>query len=112
MVSWLEVGDRCIALDADQCLCDLSDWDEDVARALAVQEGIELTESHWLVLHAVRDFYREFDLSPANRALVKYLVQRHGKDVGNSMHLNTLFMGKPARLAARLAGLPKPANCF
>lgn len=112
MVKPLQVAGKCIELDDDLCLVRLADWDEQVAHALAAQEGIELTAAHWQVLHAVRDFYREFDLSPANRALVKYLAQRFGKDVGNSLHLNSLFKGTPAKLAARLAGLPKPANCF
>ena len=112
MVRQLQVADRCIELDEDYCLVRLTDWDEQVAQALAAQEDIELQQEHWQVLHAVRDFYHEFDLSPANRALVKYLAQRFGKEVGNSMHLNHLFKGMPAKLAARLAGLPKPANCF
>lgn len=112
MVSPLIVAGRRIQLDDDLCLAQLSDWDEQVAQALALQEGIELTAAHWQVLHAVRDFYHRFDLAPANRALVKYLAQECGADVGNSMHLNSLFKGTPAKLAARLAGLPKPANCF
>lgn len=112
MVKTLEVAGKAVELDDDLCLVKLADWNEQVAHALAEQEGIELTAAHWQVLHAVRDFYREFDLSPANRALVKYLAQRFGKDVGNSLHLNSLFKGTPAKLAARLAGLPKPANCF
>lgn len=112
MVKALQVGGRRIALDEDFCLVRLEDWDEQVAQALAAQEGIELGAEHWQVLYALRDFYQEFDLSPANRALVKYLAQRFGKEVGNSMYLNSLFKGTPAKLAARLAGLPKPANCF
>lgn len=112
MVKTLEVAGKTVELDDDLCLVRLADWNEQVAHALAAQEGIELTAAHWQVLHAVRDFYREFDLSPANRALVKYLAQRFGKEVGNSLHLNSLFKGTPAKLAARLAGLPKPANCF
>ncbi|MDM7858094.1 TusE/DsrC/DsvC family sulfur relay protein [Thiopseudomonas acetoxidans] len=112
MVKSLQVAGRLIELDEDLCLVRLADWDEQVAQALAEQEGIELQAEHWLVLYALRDFYQEFDLSPPNRALVKYLAQRLGKEVGNSLHLNSLFKGTPAKLAARLAGLPKPANCF
>ena len=29
-----------------------------------------------------------------------------------TMHLNRLFNGTPAKLAAKLAGLPKPTNCL
>lgn len=112
MVGLLEVGGRQIELDEDQCLVHLSDWSVAVAGALAADEGIALSAAHWEILHLVRQFYQEFDLAPANRALVRYTRQQLGEDKGNSLYLNQLFNGKPARVASRLAGLPKPANCF
>ncbi|WP_205340421.1 TusE/DsrC/DsvC family sulfur relay protein [Denitrificimonas caeni] len=108
----LVIDGREIALDQDACLCCLDDWSPQVAQALAKREGIELTEAHWEILSLVQQFYTEFQLSPANRALVKYVALSLGKDKGNSLYLNGLFNGMPAKLAARLAGLPKPANCF
>lgn len=108
----LVIDGREIQLDQDACLCDLADWSEQVARALAEREGIELNDAHWEILYLLQQFYAEFQLSPANRALVKYVALKLGKDKGNSLYLNALFNGMPAKLAARLAGLPKPANCF
>ncbi len=112
MVVQLVVDGRQIALDEDLCLCNLDDWSVGVAVALAAEEGIELDDRHWEILHAVRDFYQQFELSPANRALVRYVRQQLGEQKGNSAYLNVLFNGRPARIACRLAGLPKPANCF
>ena len=112
MVSHIEVDGRRIELDQDHCLKYLEDWSEAVAEALAREEGIELTPAHREILQLVRLFYQEFDLSPANRALVRYVKQQLGEEKGNSLYLNALFNGRPARLATRLAGLPKPANCF
>lgn len=108
----LEVAGCKIPLDQDACLMRLEDWSPAVAQALAEREGIELTEAHWEILYALQQFYTQFQLSPANRALVKYVALNFGKDKGNSLYLNGLFKGMPAKLAARLAGLPKPANCF
>ena len=108
----LVVDGRSIALDQDDCLCNLADWSPQVAQSLAAREDIELTAEHWDILHLVQDFYQQFQLSPANRALVKYVALQRGKEQGNSLYLNGLFKGMPAKLAARLAGLPKPANCF
>lgn len=108
----LIVAGREIPLDQDACLCHLDDWSESVAHALAAREGIELTTAHWEVLYLLQQFYQEFQLSPANRALVRYVALNLGKEKGNSLYLNGLFNGMPAKLAARLAGLPKPANCF
>ncbi|MBD1551155.1 TusE/DsrC/DsvC family sulfur relay protein [Pseudomonas typographi] len=111
-MSTLIADGREIALDKDGFLCELADWSPAVATALAEREGIALGEVHWAVLAVLRDFYREFQLSPATRPLVKYTAVRLGPEVGNSAQLNRLFNGTPAKLAAKLAGLPKPSNCI
>ncbi|QYX49432.1 TusE/DsrC/DsvC family sulfur relay protein [Pseudomonas tussilaginis] len=108
----LIVGERPIALDKDGYLVDLADWSDEVAQALAAQEQLELTPEHWEVLTLLRAFYQEFELSPATRPLIKYTALKLGPEKGNSMHLNRLFKGTPAKLAAKLAGLPKPTNCI
>ncbi|MGF6592055.1 TusE/DsrC/DsvC family sulfur relay protein [Pseudomonas sp. 2835] len=108
----LTVGERSIALDKDGYLLELGDWSAEVASALAAHEDLELTAEHWEVLNLLRDFYQEFQLSPATRPLIKYSALKLGADKGNSLHLNRLFKGTPAKLAAKLAGLPKPTNCI
>lgn len=101
-----------VALDKEGFLVDLRDWSDDVARALAEQEGLEMTAAHFEVIHALRRFYAQYQLSPAMRPLVKYIGQELGKDKGSSLYLLSLFPGSPARLASKLAGLPKPDNCL
>ena len=108
----LIVEGRAIALDKDGYLVHLQDWSEAVAEALSREEALHLSAEHWEVLHLVRAFYDEFQLSPANRPLIKYVALKLGPDKGNSLHLNLLFKGAPAKLAAKLAGLPKPTNCL
>lgn len=108
----MTVGARAIELDKDGFLVDLSDWSAEVASALAAAEDIQLTPEHWEVLELLRSFYAEFKLSPATRPLIKYTALKLGADKGNSLHLNRLFKGTPAKLAAKLAGLPKPTNCL
>jgi tRNA 2-thiouridine synthesizing protein E len=108
----LTIAERSIALDKDGFLEDLNDWSAEVAAALAVQEDIALSPDHWEILELLRAFYAEFQLSPATRPLIKYTALKLGPEKGNSMHLNRLFNGTPAKLAAKLAGLPKPTNCI
>ncbi|MFS2156135.1 TusE/DsrC/DsvC family sulfur relay protein [Pseudomonas sp. Pseusp122] len=108
----LTLDTRQIALDKDGFLEDLNDWSMDVARALALREGIDLSPEHIEILELLRGFYTEFQLSPATRPLIKYTALKLGVEKGNSMHLNRLFNGTPAKLAAKLAGLPKPTNCI
>ncbi|MGE6660955.1 TusE/DsrC/DsvC family sulfur relay protein [Pseudomonas sp. NPDC077408] len=101
-----------VAVDQEGFLVDLDDWSEPVAEALANAEGITLQAEHWEILRVLREFYQEFQLSPATRPLIKYTALKLGPEKGNSMHLNRLFKGTPAKLAAKLAGLPKPSNCI
>ncbi|KIQ00741.1 MULTISPECIES: TusE/DsrC/DsvC family sulfur relay protein [Pseudomonas] len=111
-MSALIVNDRAIELDKDGYLLDLQDWSNDVAAALAEREALPLSDEHWEILVLLRAFHAEFQLSPANRPLIKYVALKLGPDKGNSLHLNRLFNGTPAKLAAKLAGLPKPTNCL
>ena len=110
--SSLLVDGRSIEIDSDGYLTDLSDWNAKVAATLAAREGLSLTDEHWQILDLLRAFYEEFQLSPANRPLIKYVATHLGAEKGNSLHLNRLFNGAPAKMAAKLAGLPKPTNCL
>ena len=108
----LTLNGKTIGLDKDGYLLDLNDWSAEVAEALAAQAGIELSAEHWEILELLRSFYQEFELSPATRPLIKYTALKLGPEKGNSLHLNKLFNGTPAKLAAKLAGLPRPTNCL
>jgi tRNA 2-thiouridine synthesizing protein E len=108
----LTVGECTLELDKDGYLVDLNAWSSDVANALAAAEDLALTPEHWEILELLRGFYSEFQLSPATRPLIKYTALKLGPEKGNSLHLNRLFKGTPAKLAAKLAGLPRPTNCL
>lgn len=112
MSETLHVGDRSIALDRDGFLLNLSDWDEQVASALATRENVSLSPEHLAVIHATRRFHSQYQLSPAMRPLVKFIGQELGADKGSSLYLLKLFPGSPAKLISKLAGLPKPDNCL
>jgi tRNA 2-thiouridine synthesizing protein E len=108
----LKVNGEIVQLDKQGFLKDLNQWNEEVAIVLAENEGIALNDGHWQVVKLLRDFYQQFEVSPAMRPLVKYTAQRLGKEKGNSMYLLKLFPGSPAKIAAKISGLPKPDNCL
>lgn len=108
----LLMGDRVIATDGEGFLCNRGDWNVQVAVALASRERIELTAAHWEIIHLLREYYDQFEHAPAMRALVKYVGQRLGPDKGRSLYLLKLFPGSPAKLTARIAGLPRPDHCL
>lgn len=99
-------------LDKEGYLIKLEDWSEELTLYLADQEDITLTNAHWEIILLLRDFYQEFEISPAMRPLVKAVSKKLGADKGKSIYLMQLFPGSPAKLIAKLAGLPKPANCL
>lgn len=108
----LIVNGQSLALDKHGYLCDMQSWNEQVAQAFASLENITLTPAHWEVVHFVRQFYLEFNTSPAVRILVKAMAAQLGADKGNSKYLFMLFPQGPAKQATRIAGLPKPAKCL
>ncbi len=101
-----------IETDAQGYLKNSSDWQEAIALLLAKQEEITLTEQHWEVIRFIREFYKEFNTSPAIRMLVKAIAQKYGEEKGNSRYLYRLFPKGPAKQATKIAGLPKPVKCI
>ena len=100
------------AFDSEGFLRQLDQWSPDVARQIAAAEQMELTDGHWELIELLRQYYREFDSSPAMRPLVKYCRLKLGVDKGRSIYLMTLFSGSPAKIGSKIAGLPKPDNCL
>ncbi|HDY82386.1 MAG TPA: TusE/DsrC/DsvC family sulfur relay protein [Halieaceae bacterium] len=100
------------AFDKEGFLSKLSDWEPPVAEQIARSEKLELTPAHWEVVYLLRDYYREFEASPAMRPLVKYCALQLGADKGRSIYLMSLFPGSPAKIGSKIAGLPKPDNCL
>ncbi|MDV6319203.1 TusE/DsrC/DsvC family sulfur relay protein [Chromohalobacter sp. HP20-39] len=109
---YITVEGRDIGLDPEGFVVDLTTWTPAVAEALAAEEGRELTPEHWEVLEVLRAFYARYENAPAMRPLVKAVGQALGPDKGRSLHLMRLFPDSPAKVGARLAGLPKPTNCL
>jgi len=81
-------------------------WTEPMAPALAAAEGIgQLTEEHWRVIKFMRAEYFEKGAGPTVRVL--------GKTSGVSIKdLYKLFPKGPAKIAAKIAGIPKPRGCI
>ena len=112
MPSDIHTNGACYQTDKDGYLRQLSDWTPEVAEALAANEDVELGEGHWEVIHFLRDYYEEYQISPPIRVLTKAIGKRLGKDKGNSKYLYQLFPDGPARQACKYAGLPKPTGCI
>jgi len=101
-----------IETDNDGYLKESGQWSEALAEVIAEKEGITLSPEHWEVVRFVREFYLEFNTSPAIRMLVKAVANTFGEEKGNSRYLYRLFPKGPAKQATKIAGLPKPVKCI
>jgi tRNA 2-thiouridine synthesizing protein E len=109
---YLTLDGKKIETDKEGYLQNTHDWSENIAGEIAQKENIVLSNAHWEVIHLLRQFYLEFELSPAMRALVKYMALHLGKEKATSIYLLTLFPPSPAKVASKIAGLPRPINCL
>ncbi|RAJ96442.1 TusE/DsrC/DsvC family sulfur relay protein [Aliidiomarina maris] len=108
----IEFNGKAYETDKHEYLLNIDDWSQELATHIASLEQIEMTPAHWEVVQFVRDFYLEYETSPAMRVLVKAVKQSMGEEKGSSRYLYTLFPKGPAKQATRIAGLPKPAKCI
>ncbi|MFT6436569.1 MAG: tRNA 2-thiouridine synthesizing protein E [Candidatus Azotimanducaceae bacterium] len=100
-----------VLFDKEGFLRKLSDWSPQVAEEISKQESIVLSAAHWEVINLQRNYYDTYKIAPVTRVLIKLVKESLGADKGNSIYLMTLFTGKPAKISAKIAGLPKPTNC-
>jgi dissimilatory sulfite reductase related protein len=100
------IADAPVDVDAEGFLTDPEQWNEQIAAAIAGANGIpELTERHWLVVRFMRDRYLQTGNAPSIRSL--------GKESGVPVkELYQLFPKGPAKLAAKIGGIPKPKGCI
>lgn len=76
-------------------------------KVIAAEEGINLTDDHWLVVDFLRNQYKEDGHTPNFRLFVKGMEDEHpGKDWKKILY--DLLPLQPARQAVRVAALPKP----
>lgn len=95
---------REIHVNDEGFMTEYDEWTEDIARALAANIGVELTDAHWEALRFVRKDYAAEGESPTLRRVA---------NVGGipTKQLFTLFPKKPAKKMSYIAGVPKPVGC-
>ena len=95
-----------VEVDAEGFLTNADQWNEQIAADIAADAGIQqLTERHWQVIDFMRNRYLETGSAPSVRTL--------GKASGVPIkELYELFPKGPAKLAAKIGGIPKPRGCI
>lgn len=94
--------------DPEGRLAELLPWSKDRALELAQDQGIEMTDSHWDVIHFLRDRYVMEGQAKSGRIVVEALEEQFS-DKGGKRYLYTLFPHGPVTQGSIIAGLPLPA---
>lgn len=103
----IEVNGTSIETTGSGFLVNPLDWNEDVARAIADAEGIELTDKHWDVINYLRDEYLNNNQNqPMERQLLKDIGKRWGSKP-TSKDVYKLFPLAPTKQGTKVAGLPE-----
>jgi tRNA 2-thiouridine synthesizing protein E len=100
-----EIAGRQVSFDAEGFMTDPGQWDAEIARALAAEIEIDLTDRHFLVLEFMRKEFAANGTAPSLRKI------KNDSGVGTK-ELYQLFPKGPAKKAARIAGLGKPEGCI
>lgn len=100
------IANQTIDVDAEGFLQKPEQWSEELGVEIARGVGIDpLTDRHWLVIDFMRDRYLQTGAAPSIRTL--------GRESGvSTKELYQLFPKGPAKLAARIGGIPKPHGCI
>lgn len=101
----IEIEGKAFEVDGDGFLTKPDIWNEEVARLIALYDGIdELTEQHWAIINIIRNNYLEKGMAP----MIRVICKQTGLKL---REIYELFPLGPARGACRVAGLPKPDGC-
>lgn len=107
----LELGGKSYEVDEEGYLQDWQVWNEDIAREMAKQDGLELSDAHWEVIRFLRSYFEKYQIAPMIKILTKEIGKVMGPEKGNTKYLYQLYPAGPAKQACRYAGLPKPTGC-
>lgn len=92
------------ARDGDGYLEDMSEWTEEVARAMAEADNYELNDQKWEMIMKAREYYDEYQQVPPIRKFAKYIDM-------DQKELFNVWMTGPMKSITKYGGLPKPTGC-
>ena len=95
--------------DIEGYIVNPEDWNQDLARQLAAEENLELSEDYWLILEFMREYWLEHRVAPDVRHVVEYLVNEKGYEKKEAKkHLFDLFPYGYVKQACKIAGMQRP----
>ncbi len=93
-----------VNITEDGYLEDMSQWNEEIAKEIASEIGIELTTKHFEVINYLRE------KTASKEALTIRSVGKSG--IVDVKGLYVLFPKGPLKFSSKIAGIPKPTSCI
>lgn len=93
-----------IDVNEEGFMTDHSQWNEEIAVAIAKEEGIELTERHWEIIRYFQEYHKKNDKSPSIRTMKKEGIP--------TKEFYSLFPSGPLKKASKISGYKKPVGCI
>lgn len=104
----IEIDGEIIPTTASGFLENIEDWSEAVAKQIAEQEGVNMSDRHWDLINYLRDeFLNNAGNQPNTRNMVKALSKKWDDKSVNAKSLYDLFPGDPSKQAGKIGGLPE-----
>ena len=95
--------------DIEGYIVDPRDWSRELAKRLATEEGLELTEDYWPILGFMREYWLEHRIAPDARHVIAHLVIAQGYDKKEAKkYLFDLFPYGYVKQACKIAGMQRP----
>ena len=100
----IEIAGKPISVNEEGFLTNYDEWTVDIAKELAKQIDIDMTDERWRIINFLREDYK----TQGETATSRRVQSVGGVPVKEQF---ALFPKKPAKKMAYIAGLPKPKGC-
>ena len=99
-----EIAGKNVTVNDEGFLTEFDEWSEDIAKVLAENIGIEMSEDHWALIKWLRDDFK----AQGETATTRRVATVGGFEVKKQFEM---FPKKPGKKMSYIAGLPKPHGC-
>ena len=99
-----EIAGFQVNVNEEGFLTEFGEWNEEIAKVLAANIEIELTDEHWSLIKWLREDYQ----AQGETATTRRVQAAGGVPVKRQFEL---FPKKPGKKMSYIAGLPKPHGC-
>jgi TusE/DsrC/DsvC family sulfur relay protein len=97
------IAGKNIEVDEAGYMTNLSQWDSNIAVALAKEAGINMTDKHWAVIEYIQNEFKK-----GNPLTIRKITK---SGVADTKEFYALFPEGPLKKASFIAGIPKPVSC-